>query len=274
MPIIDWDIEQGTAAWYAVRSGIPTASCAHLVLTPAKLQMAEARKKYAARLICERILNWQADSLDKIEHIADGKSGERFAVAQLEEIFEMTTEKVGFIRTNDRRVGASPDRVACVSADRTRIGTVVECKAPTLPIQIERLIWGNGRDYLLQVQTQLWVADADKAIFYSWTNRTPAFQAETGRDDHVIRSIADAMDRFTDELDEWTELVKRSGSFQPFHELVDPTTAAYEGDPVWSSLDFREEMTPRRSAPMETPDELSYLIDGQGMRDLGIDMGD
>jgi YqaJ-like viral recombinase domain len=226
MALFSFDLQQGTAEWYAIRSGIPTASCAHLVLTPKKLELATGRRKYACRLIAERLLRWQADNLDTIGHIADGKANEPFAIAQLEEINGIETEPVGFVRTNDGRFGASPDRVAGVNADRTGVDVVVEAKCPTIPVQLERLIFGAGDEYLLQVQMQLWVAEADKAIFYSWTSRTPAYQVETGRNEAVIGKLRDALEQFSDELDIWTEKVKRAGSFQPFAELVTPVEEA------------------------------------------------
>ena len=243
MPIFDWEMKQGTPEWYSKRGGIPTASCFHLVLTPKKFELASARKKYACRLIAERLMNYQADSLDKIEHIANGKALEPFAVAQLEEIYEIQTRPIGFIRTNDGRYGASPDRVAGVSSDLSSVDTVVEVKCPTITTQMERLIFGHDDAYILQVQGQLWIAEADKAIFYSYSDRMPGYKVETGRQESVIRKLVSALDQFSEELDEWTEIVKRAGSFQPFSEIVTPLDAERseqvqnsDYDPVWGDV--------------------------------------
>jgi hypothetical protein len=225
MPIFHWKLEQGSAAWYAARSGIPTASCFDQIITPKQLKMAEARKRYACRLIAERLLNWQADSLDKIGHIADGKENEPFAIAQMEEIYEISTTKIGFITTNDGRFGASPDRVANIGPDDQSVGTTVEIKCPTLPVQLERLIFGHDDAYRLQVQGQLWVAEADKALLYSYSPRTPAYAFETGRDEALIGKLASALEQFSDELEEWTEIARRQGAFQAFAALVPPIDA-------------------------------------------------
>src|SRR5580692_5011962 len=114
-----WELPQGSSAWYAERSGIPTASMFDQVLTPKRMELSASRKKYAARLIAERLLNWQSDSLDKIQHIADGKANEHYAVGSLEDIYDIKTTPIGFATTDDGRFGASPDRVAQISSDRS-----------------------------------------------------------------------------------------------------------------------------------------------------------
>jgi hypothetical protein len=219
-----WDVEQGSAAWYKLRSGIPTASEFHLCITPKKLEVSASRKRYLSRLVCERLLNWQADSLDKIDHIAEGKANEPFAIAQLEEIYEIETRRLGFATTDDGRFGASPDRVV---THGDAIAITVESKAPTIPVQMERLLFGNGEEYRLQVMGQLWIAEADKAIYYSYNPRLPAYKAEFGRDEATIKKIAACMEQVSDELEALTEKAKGLGLFQAFPDLVLPVEAEY-----------------------------------------------
>ena len=137
MPIFHWDVDQNSADWLQLRAGRPTASEFHRVMTPKQMKPAEARLKYAAEIIAERLVNWQKNSLDKIDHIADGKKNEPIAIARLELIHEIETTPVGFVTTNDGRFGASPDRVAGINADRTRVSTVIEAKSPTVPAGTE-----------------------------------------------------------------------------------------------------------------------------------------
>lgn len=225
MALIDWEMVQGTASWYQKRTGIPTASMFDRVMTPKKMELAAGRKKYACRLLAERILNWQADSLDKIQHIADGKANEPYAVGSLEDIYNIDTKPVGFIRTNDQRFGASPDRVADVSSDKSSVGIVVECKAPTVLIQMERLIFGQEDAYKCQVMGQLWVAEADKAIFYSWSPVMPAYRVESGRDKPFIRKLVQCLHQFAEELDQWEHQVRSMGAFQAFAAIPTPLDA-------------------------------------------------
>lgn len=228
MPQFHWDVKQGSLEWYRLRLGIPTASEFHHIITPKKGDLSESRRKYQCVLIAERLLNWQAESLDAIKHIEDGKLNEPFAVAQLEEVREFNTERVGFVRSDDGRFGASPDRVTGVSADRKHVNTVIEAKAPTIPKQFEYLLLGHSDAYRPQVQGQLWVAEADKAIFYAYNPRTPAYEVETGRDEAFIKKLVAAMEQFSDELEEMTERARRLGAFQAFAALVTPVDAEYD----------------------------------------------
>ena len=46
-----WDLQQGSAAWFAARSGIPTASEFASIITPKKMEMAEAFDEVQERLV-------------------------------------------------------------------------------------------------------------------------------------------------------------------------------------------------------------------------------
>lgn len=219
MPKLYFDVDQGSAEWYKLRSHIPTASEFSSILTPAKMQLSTARFKYQARIVAARLLNWQADSLEKIDHIADGKAFEPLAVGQMELINGIKTQKLGFATTNDGRFGASPDRVMMVG---DAVGITAECKCPTIPVQMERLLFGHGTDYAVQVAGQLWVCEADKAIFFSFNPRMPPYMVETGRDEAMIGKLVAALEQFSDELEALTEKAKALGMFQAFAEVLPP----------------------------------------------------
>ena len=167
-------------------------------------------------------MRWQAQSLDKIEHIEDGRANEPLAAAQFELVNEVETRRVGFVRTNDLRFGASPDRVLGVNPGRSSVGTVLEIKCPTIPKQFEYLLLGQGDAYRCQVAGQLWVAEADKAIWYSYHPRMPSCMVETGRDEAFIAKLADALERFSDELETLAEKARGLGMYQAFQEILPP----------------------------------------------------
>ena len=227
MPKFFWNLEQGTAEWYKIRSTIPTASAFDKIITPAKLRLSESRHKYACQLIAARLLNWQADSLDKIEHIQHGREYEPMAVAQLEMVQEIETKPVGFVTSNDGRFGASPDRVSQVAPDLAHVGITIECKCPTIPKQFEYLLLGHDSAYRCQVQGQMLIAESDKSIFYAYHPRTPAYLVETGRDEGFIRELQNALEQFSDELEGMFEAAKKLGLYQAFAEIVTPAEATY-----------------------------------------------
>ncbi len=247
MPKLFWDLQQGSADWYKIRGKIPTSSEFDCIMTPAKRKMSEARYKYACRIIAGRLMNWQADSLEKVGHIADGRMHEPLAVAQLEEIYEVDTVPIGLITTDDGRFGASPDRVANVAHDRSSVGLTVEVKCPTIPVQMERLLLGDSDAYLCQRQGHLLVAEADKAIFCSYNPRMPLYRVETGRDEVFIKDLRAALEQFSDELEKLTNLAQRLGMFQAFPEILTPAEAELAPEAVLEPLSenverwFREE---------------------------------
>jgi hypothetical protein len=224
---------QGSGDWYSIRSKIPTASEFHLILTPKTQKISESRHKYACRIIAGRLLNWQADSLDKIEHISAGKELEPFAVAQLEVLEGFKTRPIGFVTTDDGRFGASPDRVVMSG---NRIGITTEIKCPTIPVQFERLLFGHGADYACQIYGQLYVTEADKAVFYSYNPRMPAYQSEIGRDEAFIKNLAAALEQFDDELCELEERARAAGAYQAFAGILPPADIAATDD-VQRALD-------------------------------------
>lgn len=246
MPKFFWDVQQGSKQWYDLRAGRPTASEMHRVITPKTMKASEQRKAYACQLIAQRLLNWQVDSLDKIAHVAEGRATEPLAVAAMELAFDLKTEPVGFVLSSDGRFGASPDRVSGVNFDRTAVSITTEVKAPTIPVQMQRLIFGDDDAYRVQRQSQLWIAEADKAIFFSYNPRMPAYLVEDGRDEKFIAALADCLERFSDELEAWTEQARRLGDWQAFEQLVTPVEA--------------ERATNLRTGPPMSEEELDALL--------------
>jgi hypothetical protein len=229
MTKIYWDVEQGSAKWYRLRSGIPTASDFDNIITPTgKECTAEKRKKYMANLMAQRILLWQPDSLDKLDNIRNGKEMEPSAVIQYEEIesektgLVVRTRKVGFMTTNDGRAGASPDRIII---DQPRC---LEVKCPTVPVHFYYLAFGHAPEYTPQVQGQLYVADQEfgqQGDFISFQTLCPPWITETKRDEAFIGKLHDYLGRFLDELDEVTFRVRSMGAFQPFASIATPLDA-------------------------------------------------
>ena len=221
MPIFDFQNLQGTPGWYKARAGVPTASMFHEVMTPKTHRMSESRKKYACRLIAERLLNWQSTSLDNLENIQNGKAKEPIAVRKMEFVYDIDTIPVGIVKTTDGRFGASPDRISA------GWDIVCEVKSPTIPVQMERIIFGDNDAYICQRQGQLLVCEADKAIFFSYEPRCPDYMVESGRDEVFIKKLSDCLEQFSDELEEWTLRARAAGPWQAMVEILSPHETEY-----------------------------------------------
>lgn len=247
MPVIDFTIDQNSVDWMKIHSSIPTASRFSDIITPKRMEMSATRKRYACEIIAARLLNWQPVSLDKIEHIEAGKRNEPIAVAQLELIRDVETRRVGIIRTNDLRFGASPDRVV-MKGDAVEI--TVECKCPTIVTQLNYLLREDlaamkppspdVEVYKCQRQGQLFIAEADEAIFYSYNERMPAVYERTHRDEPFIRKLKDALEQFSDELEALDAKARSLGLYQAFEEMKPPIEAEHPG--AWEGSDAVEQI--------------------------------
>ncbi len=218
------DVEQGSAAWFTLRRGIPTASAFHRIITPAKMQPSAQRYDYACQLIAEKLLNTTLQSLEGLEHVERGKELEPAAVRQYEFVNEVETYPVGFITTDDGLVGASPDRLL---KGRNR-GLEIKCPAPNT--QMSYLLFGPDDKYRCQVQGQIWVAELDDSDFYAYAERMPPVSIRTPRDDKFITALRAAVTQFVTELEEWTDKARSLGVFQAFAEIVMPLEREYEAD--------------------------------------------
>lgn len=119
------------------------------------------------------------------------------------------TEPVGFITTDDGRMGASPDRLII---SETWPGAL-EIKCPSPQTHLEYLVDGFGTDYLPQVQGQAMIGEFDFVDRYSFHPLMPPALVRTHRDAAYIAKLSAALDQFCDELAELERVVRAKGYF-------------------------------------------------------------
>ena len=214
-------VEQGSPEWIALRLGIPTASMFHKIITPAKLAYSAQARGYMFYLIAERVLNQQLDSISNLEWIERGKRLEPEAVRAYEFHHGVETAPIGFLTTDDGRIGATPDRFIVSTSYRG----AVELKCPAPQTHIEYMIDGFGNDYILQAQGQNFVGELEFVDRWSYHPDLPPVPVRTPRDEHVIAALRSGLARFLDEYDAALETVMRRGYFEDRRKM---TTAADE----------------------------------------------
>lgn len=202
------NVEQGEAAWQALRIGLPTASCFDQIITPKTGQLSKSSGKYMSLLIAEKLLNRQLTSLDNLDWIARGKELEPDAAKAYEFIEGVETKPVGFITTDDGLIGASPDRLIVGKA----AGLELKCPAPQT--HIGYMIEGFGLDYKAQVQGQMYVGELEYIDRCSYHPELPLYCERTERDDTFIELLADALAEFSDKLKMNYDRIKASGFFE------------------------------------------------------------
>lgn len=105
---------QTTPEWYAVRRGVPTASCFNKIITPAKRGYSASARKYMHELIAQLTdpsPAWLSNRggpyrSTAIQHGIDTEPEARrwYAMSQ-----DVDVQQVGFCLTDDGRFGCSPD---------------------------------------------------------------------------------------------------------------------------------------------------------------------
>lgn len=200
-------VEQGSAEWYQLRRGRPTASMFHKVITPTGKPSTQARG-YMYRLVAERLLNESTD--DYIGHVQwaeRGRALEPDAAAQFAFTHDVELQRVGFITTNDGRIGCSPDGIVAGRHE------CVEIKSPAPWTHLQYLIEGPGADYKPQVQGQLMIGEFEAAWFYSYHPRCPPAEIITPRDDRYIQLLDRLLSDFLEQTEATVEQCRARGAY-------------------------------------------------------------
>lgn len=148
-------VEQGTPEWLALRLGIPTASEFKNLVTPTG-KAATAVKSYALTLAAERFIGEPVDAFTGNAATERGHELEPAARRFYEFSNDVEAVQVGFVTSDDKTVGCSPDSL--IGEDG-----LLEIKCPLAPKFMECLKYVHeGKcppDYFIQVQGQMFVCE-------------------------------------------------------------------------------------------------------------------
>lgn len=196
------DCEQNSPEWFAARAGIPTASeFATVMAKGVKAGTAsKTRRTYMLKLAGERLTGELSESYSNV-HMERGHEMEEEARSAYAFITGATPQSVGFVRNDD--AGCSPD--ALLGEDG-----VLELKTALPHVLLDKLLRGTfPPEHKAQCQGALWVCERewiDLAIFWP---ALPLFITRAHRDEEYIRTLADTVARFNEELAETVARVER-----------------------------------------------------------------
>lgn len=159
--LITLDCEQGTEEWLAARCGIPTATGISNIVTPTG-KKSGSYLPYLAELIAESIEGLKENY--KSEDMARGNELEPFARAAYEFETGNAIVQVGGVYLNaDKDLMISPDGLI----PNLRKGLEIKC--PQMKTHIKYLLQGGvPQEYLIQVQSALWVTGYETWDFVSY----------------------------------------------------------------------------------------------------------
>ncbi|PTL89144.1 exonuclease [Halomonas litopenaei] len=189
-------MEQGTPEWQAARLGIITMSELKTLLVKGKGPggFGTGALSYMHQLIGERITGEPADAFQGNAHTQRGHELEPMA----RELYQEATglphlKQVGLILNHG--VGYSPD---CLVDSRG----LAEIKTKLPRYQIEVLLAGEiPSEHVAQCQGGLWVSEREWIDFVSYWPGMPLFVKRAYRDDALIRTIAERVEAFHEELE-------------------------------------------------------------------------
>lgn len=201
------DVKQNTPEWIAVRLGKPTASEFHRIITAVKGDLSASARKYAAGLVAETLLGHQLEKAPGTPWAMErGKQLEPLAIQQYAFTNDVEVRRVGFVTTDDGRIGASPDGLI-----GTRGGLEVKCTLDENHMSM--FMDGPGNDFKQQVQGNLATCELDWWDLYLYHPELPPKTIRTLRDEPYIAKMGAALTDFLAIRDEMLKTAMASGFF-------------------------------------------------------------
>jgi hypothetical protein len=188
-------VDQGSPEWWALKLGVPSASNFHKIISPKKMEPSAQAGDYMLRLIAEKILKESTDDQLKIEWAERGKVEQPHAAQAFEFLTDLKLKPIGFITTDDGRLGCSPDYLI---ADHPQ---AVEIKCPAPWTHLGYLLNGLDDNYRPQVQGQLLIGGFDMVHFYSYHPQLPGRHIGTVVDRGFQPKLVAALYVFLERLD-------------------------------------------------------------------------
>lgn len=197
------NVVQGSPEWRMLRAGIPTASQFHRIITPKTRKRSTQIDQYARELAAERLLGRPLETIPSAA-MTDGTEREAQAVASYELTHGVDTEAVGFLTTDDGRIGASPDRIFD--------GGLLETKNPKAHTHIGYLLGdGPDDDYRCQLQGQLYVSGYPLVDIISCFPGLPDIVVRVRREEEFIAELAGHLNYLCDTVDALMERLAKMG---------------------------------------------------------------
>ncbi len=198
------DVAQGTPEWKELRLGRPTASRFDKIITNKTMKYSGQAKGLIAQLLAERTLGYSLEDFSN-QWTARGTSMEAEARAYYSLQRDVEIEEIGFVMTDDERVGASPDgKIVGVNAG-------IELKAFEAAHHMRCLLAYEDPVKATQIQGQLYVTEWDYIDQLAYSPSFPPVILRTHRDDKFITALGACLKQFLEEMDAGQALLDKMG---------------------------------------------------------------
>jgi hypothetical protein len=238
--IIHNDFKQNTLEWHMARSGIPTASEFDNLLTPEfKIRTGEMPKSYLFKKVAEA---WQGGPLPSKSsyEMEQGKILEEDAIPWFSLEYDVAIQRVGFITTDDGRMGCSPDGL--IGED-----SGLEIKCPEAHTHTSYLLTEDlPKAYACQVHGSMFVSGRPEWKFVSYRNHFPQLVLTIERDEEIQEKIQEAVGQFLEHFDDaMRQMTEKNGG--PSYRLKPLAAASVAPAPRPAAKTYdlhRDEVTP------------------------------
>lgn len=220
------DCQQGSQTWLDTRAGLPTASDFDCLVTPlGKVKTGEGPKSYLAKKVAEA---WQGGPLLEFNSwdMEAGQILEEEARPWAEIHFGCDIQRVGFITTDDGKIGCSPDGL--IGDD-----SGIEIKCPKVETHVGYLLNGElPADYVAQVQGSMFVTGFKTWKFMSYRRRFPNLVLTIERDEKFMDALSEALDAFYEKFEaSMARMEEINGGPRPARFKAQPEPAATPQEP-------------------------------------------
>ncbi len=207
------DHKQRSPAWLRARTGLPTASKAGRLITPAKYApvSGKAARAFLAEMLAECVIEAPCDSVDS-GWMDRGTELEPRALEWYELTRGVDVQAVGLCLNDERTFGFSPDGL--VGDDG---GVEIKCLSAKHHMRAWLDLDAVYREYRLQVQSSLWASGRAwwDLVFYNPRIDSVVYRATP--DPKFAEAFAPVLKTFTTRLAEARE---RYGLLPPGHPMA------------------------------------------------------
>lgn len=207
--MIEHPAKAGSPEWIQARLGLPTASQFSKILTPKTMKISESADKYMNQLLAEWLIGEPLDS-EFTDWMERGSETEHNAVAFYEALRDVDTFECGLCLTDDRKAGATPDRL--IGDDGL---LELKCPSPQVHVGYIRELWTpKPTKYYAQIQGQLLITGRQWLDFMSYHPTIRPVVVRYQRDEEYLDVLNRVVGQFCAYYEEMRERMLKDG-YQP-----------------------------------------------------------
>lgn len=201
--MLTYNLEQGSEEWLKLRLAIPTTSNFAKIITPGG-KRSGSLPEYASEL-AGHLWAGQSQPFFKSDAMQRGNDLEPEAVSYYEHHTGYRTKEVGFITSNDGRIGCSPDRLVGKEG-------LLEVKCPLQNQHHKNLVSGEmDNKYKPQVQGQMLMTGR---LWCDWMSYYPGVAASivrVERDEEFMAVLRDGLEEVIEIIDAQAKILLGKG---------------------------------------------------------------